>query len=279
MSEGRWVDLGDDVYARRYEELDLTVGLVVGASRCLVIDTRGDVRQGGELATAVRDITAKPWAMVYTHAHFDHCFGTTAFLPCDIWAHEDCRTELLTHAIQVRKGRADWYRTLGNPGGAEDIERTTIEPPDRLLSREAVLDLGNRRVVLIHPGKAHTDHDVLVHIPGAGVVFAGDVIENGPAGFTAESFGIDSHLATWPAALSAIEALDARVVVPGHGEPVSPAFVVEQRNKLAELIALCAGVRSGEFSERDGVARSPYPEDVTRAAFGVPQEVNSHRHG
>jgi glyoxylase-like metal-dependent hydrolase (beta-lactamase superfamily II) len=279
MSEGRWIEFGDDVYARRYEELDLTVGLVVGAAECLVIDTRGDVAQGEELAAAVRQVTAKPWTVAYTHAHFDHCFGTTAFLPCDVWAHEDCLPELVNHGARVRQRRADWYREQANPGTAEDLERTTIEPPDRLFSREAILDLGNRRVLLIHPGKAHTDHDVLVHIPDAGVVFAGDILENGPAGFTAESFGIDSHLATWPAALSAIEALDARVVVPGHGEPVSTAFVVEQRNKLTELITLCAAVHSGELCEPDGVARSPYPEDVTRTAFGVPQEVNSHRHG
>jgi glyoxylase-like metal-dependent hydrolase (beta-lactamase superfamily II) len=279
VSEGRWIDLGEGVYARRYEELDLTVGLVAGSVRCLVIDTRGDVTQGGEWATAVRGITAKPWTIVYTHAHFDHCFGTTAFLPGDVWAHENCRAELAAHGAKVKKHRADFYREQGEPTLADNLERTAIELPDRLFARDAELDLGDRRVVLTHPGKAHTDHDVLVHIPDAGVVFAGDVIENGPSGFTAESFGSDTDLAAWPAALTAIEALDARVVVPGHGEPVSPAFVAAHRNKLTELVALCARVHSGELSEREAITRSPYPEDVTRAALQAPHEVNSNRHG
>jgi hypothetical protein len=36
------VEVGDGVLARRYREFDLTVGLVLGAERALVVDTRGD---------------------------------------------------------------------------------------------------------------------------------------------------------------------------------------------------------------------------------------------
>jgi len=57
---GRWVEVGDGVLARRYGELDLTVGLVVGDGACLVVDTRGDAVQGTELAAAVRSVTAAP---------------------------------------------------------------------------------------------------------------------------------------------------------------------------------------------------------------------------
>src|SRR5699024_5035052 len=78
---GQWIELGDGVFARRHDELDLTTGLVVGAERCLVIDTRGDCDQGAELAGAVRTVTTLPWTLVYTHAHVDHAWGGEAFLP------------------------------------------------------------------------------------------------------------------------------------------------------------------------------------------------------
>lgn len=205
---------------------------------------------------------------MYTHAHFDHCFGTTAFLPCGVWAHKGCLTELRARSAGSRSRRAEWYRGQGRPDIAEALACTTIELPNRLVTSETELDLGGRRVVLSHVS-AHTDHDLLVHVPDASVVFAGDVVENAQGGFSAESFGADSQLAKWPAALAAIEALDAHLIVPGHGDPVSRAFVAEQRRKLTQLIALHNRVHAGELSEKDALARSPYTGDVTLAAFTV----------
>jgi glyoxylase-like metal-dependent hydrolase (beta-lactamase superfamily II) len=270
VNEGSWIELGESVYARRYDELDLTVGLVIGKTGCLVIDTRGDVEQGRELAAAIREITGKPWTVVYTHAHFDHCFGTTAFLPSAVWAHDGCRTELVTSGAGARKRWAAWYRAQGKPTIADALDRTNIELPDRLFTAAAELDLGDRKVALVHPGKAHTDHDVLVHVPDAGIVFAGDVVENAPSGFSADSFGDDNDLAGWPSALDAILALAAPTIVPGHGAPVGRDFVAGQRGKLTELVSLHTAVHAGTLPEEDAVTRSPYPADVTLAALKAP---------
>jgi glyoxylase-like metal-dependent hydrolase (beta-lactamase superfamily II) len=267
MTDGRWIGLAEGVYARRYSELDLTVGLVVGATGCLVVDTRGDIGQGTELADAVRKITGLPWSVVCTHAHFDHCFGTSAFLPCAVWAHGSMVTELTTNGERARRSRAKSYSEAGRTEIAEDLERTTVELPDRLFTAEAVIGLGGREVVLKHVGRAHTDHDVLVHVPDAGVVFAGDVVENAASGFSADSFGEDNDLASWPGVLAAIEALGAPIVVPGHGDPVDAAFVAAERAKLTELTGLHSRVGSGELSEHDAVALSPYPADVTLASL------------
>ncbi|WP_370947716.1 MBL fold metallo-hydrolase [Amycolatopsis sp. cg5] len=262
-----WLELAEGVYARRYEELDLTVGLVVGTEKCLVIDTRGDVDQGAELAAAVREITPLPWIVAYTHAHFDHAFGTTPFLPCDVWAAKGCLAELETFGDGARRKWAKSYRDEGKPEIADALDRTRIEWPDRVVETEVTLDLGGRSAVLINLGHAHTDHDLIVHVPDAGVVFAGDTVENGPAGFTADSFGVDNDLTNWPAALDRILALCPKIVVPGHGEPVGPVFVAEHRDGMASLSVLDAAVTAGELTVVSALARSPYPEDVTRAAL------------
>lgn len=244
MADGRWAEVGDGVFARRYAELDLTVGLVVGGTGCLVVDTRGDAEQGAELAAAVREVTALPWTVALTHAHFDHAFGTAAFVPCDVWAHEGCRAALTAKI---------------SPG---------IVLPGSLVSHTAELSLGDRRVVLTHLGPAHTDHDLVVRVPDAGVVFAGDLVEHAPGGsFTAESFGSDTTLGAWPSALDGLLALEPRVVVPGHGEPVGPGFVAELREPLARLVELCDGVESGELTREEAKDRSPFPADVTEAAL------------
>jgi glyoxylase-like metal-dependent hydrolase (beta-lactamase superfamily II) len=267
---GRWIDLADGVHARRYDELDLTVGLVVGADRCLVVDTRGDLEQGAELAAAVRELTPLPWAVAYTHAHFDHAWGTERFTPCDVWAHEGCRTELTEHA---EGARAQWmarYREEGKPAIADAIARTTFVPPGKLFTDRVNLDLGGRTAVLLHPGRAHTGHDVVVHVPDADVVFAGDVVEHAEHGFSAFSFSAESDLTAWPATLDRILALAPRIVVPGHGEPVGADFVRHHRDGLHELITLKAAVGRGETTEAAAVAASRYPADVTAAALATP---------
>jgi glyoxylase-like metal-dependent hydrolase (beta-lactamase superfamily II) len=103
-----------------------------------------------------------------------------------------------------------------------------VAPTDVFTDRVS-LDLGGRRVELVHPGLGHTDHDVVVHVPDAGVLFAGDLVEQGQP----LSIGPDSTLARWPATLDAVLALGPRTIVPGHGEPVDPAFVRAQRDELS----------------------------------------------
>ncbi|WP_300013687.1 MBL fold metallo-hydrolase [Pseudonocardia sp.] len=223
--DGRWVEVGDGVLARRYAELDLTVGLVLGAERALVVDTRGDARQGAELARAVRAVTPLPLTVAITHAHFDHCFGTAAFLPCPVYAHPDCRSAIVATAGAQRAHWAAHYRAHGDDGTADAITGTEPPRPDR--AGPARLDLGGRTAELIHPGRGHTDHDLVVHVDD--VVFAGDLVEQGAP----PSVGPDSVPAEWPATLDALLALAPRLVVPGHGDPVDAAFVAEQRDRLA----------------------------------------------
>ncbi|MEU3272037.1 MBL fold metallo-hydrolase [Saccharomonospora sp. NPDC006951] len=268
VAGGRWIPLGKGVFARRYEELDLTTGLVIGSESCLVIDTRGDAAQGAELAAAVRELTSLPWAVAITHAHFDHAFGTEAFLPCDVWACEHCATELAAEGTAARDTWALRYRQRGEPDTADRIAATRIVPPTRIVRDEAVLDLGGRTVRLFHPGPAHSRGDLVADVPAAGVVFAGDLVEHAPGGsFTAESFGGDTTLENWSHALAALGELGERIVVPGHGEPVDQRFVTAQQRLLTELATLRGALRSGELSNDEVLARSPLPADITQAAM------------
>lgn len=264
-----WLELADGVYARRYEELDLTVGLVVGSDRCLVVDVRGDVEQGAELAAAVREVTPLPWSVVYTHAHFDHAFGTTAFLPCDVWAHEGCLTELTEFGEQARLKWMAKMESENRPEMAAALERTVITMPGRLVTDTAEIDLGGRVVVLRFLGRAHTDHDLFVQVPDAGIIYAGDAVENAEAGFSAYSFNEDSSLVEWVGVMDAILALEPKTVVAGHGDPVDTAFIEKHREGLRGLIALKAQIAAGDLTTDEAVARSSYPGDVTKAALAT----------
>jgi glyoxylase-like metal-dependent hydrolase (beta-lactamase superfamily II) len=229
---GRWIELADGVLARRYERLDQTLGLVIGERRCLVIDTGCDEVHGAEFATAIRRVTALPWDVVITHAHFDHHFGTGAFTGTDasVWAHRRCRDALVQGA---ETDRAQWVEQLRHDGHhvlADRLAAARLVLPDRLVDDREEIDLGGRTVSLMHPGVAHTDHDLTVHVPSADVLFAGDLVEQGAP----PAVGPDAFPTGWPGALDTLLALRPGTVVPGHGEPVDAAFVRAQRDGLAD---------------------------------------------
>jgi len=159
---------------------------------------------------------------------------------------------------------ADRYRKDGKPEIADALDRTGLMPPDRLVDDRAELDLGGRTVAFVHPGLAHTDHDLLVHVPDASVVFAGDVVEHGPDGFTAYSFNAETALGAWALAMDALLALNPDLVVPGHGDPVDQAFVRKHRDGLLRLHEL----KTAKTPLAEALEAAPYPADVTKAALG-----------
>ena len=254
---GRWVELGEGVLVRRYAELDLSVGLLIGEQAALVVDTRSDPEQGVELRAAVAAVTRLPCQVVLTHAHFDHCLGTAAFLPASVWAHPRCRDDLASGGAAQHAEALAWASAHGL---AREPELVTPVVPDRTVPAD--LDLGDHRVLLTHPGPGHTDHDVVVWSPGTGVLFAGDLVEQG-----ADPDFTDAYPLQWPAAVSALLRFDPRVVVPGHGEPVDAAFVAAQRDDLTALAEVCRAVLAGELDRAEAVSASPWQPSTTLAAL------------
>ncbi|GAA1276050.1 MBL fold metallo-hydrolase [Sphaerisporangium rubeum] len=259
----RWAEVGDGVLVRRHDELDLSLGLVVGEHGCLVVDTGGDQTQGAEFAAAVREVTTLPWTVVVTHGHFDHAFGTAAFGDCEVWGHPGCAAELVSGGERQRAFWVEHYRAAGRDDVARRIEGTRVVAPQRLVAGEAEIDLGGRTVRLLHPGPGHTGHDLVAHVPDAGVVFAGDLVEQGaPPAFE------DAFPLAWPTAVLRLMTLGAATVVPGHGDPVDVAFVAAQRAELLRVAALCRAVVAGEMTAEEAQALSPYPERFTADALG-----------
>nr|WP_062334925.1 MBL fold metallo-hydrolase [Herbidospora sakaeratensis] len=243
------IEVADGVWIRRHTELDLTLGLVVGETGCLVVDTGIDEAFGHAWADAIREVTDLPWTVVLTHAHFDHAFGTAAFGTC--FATEGCREALVDTA---HKQAAEWSGQF--PGVATAPVVLPLRAPFSV-------DLGGREVLLGHPGPGHTGHDLTVHVPDAGVLFAGDLVEQGAP----PQFG-DSYPGAWPMALEKMLEAAPRVIVPGHGDPVTPDFVERQRAEITEIVTLCERLNRGELDIEGAAARSPYPRKTLEEALG-----------
>jgi glyoxylase-like metal-dependent hydrolase (beta-lactamase superfamily II) len=235
-----WQEVADGVLVRRHDSLDLNCGLVLGDGACLVVDTRSHLGEAADLIAAIRAVTPHPWTVVNTHAHYDHCFGNTAFRPAPIWGSRACAADLAATGELQRAVVVAGLRATGEEADADLISAAPIDPPDHLVDDVAVLDVGGREVTLRFLGRGHTDHDLVVEVETEGdgtVVFAGDLVEEGaPPAFE------DAYPAEWPATLGRLHALARGPVVPGHGAVVDAAYVGAQRE---ELLAVLTALRAG----------------------------------
>lgn len=266
--------MGDGVFRRRYRSFDLNIGVVVGRDALLVVDTRGSHRQADELRSHLAELGPAPvrW-VVNTHGHFDHCFGNARFRPplgrAELWGHEAIVPYLAVNGERARRAMVE-----ANPDHREELEEVVVTPPDHLVGDAGSIDLGDREVRLHHVGRGHTDNDLVVVVPDAGVVFAGDLVEeSAPPAFGDDAFPLD-----WPAtAARLVHLVDlagdghgdgdgagaGATVVPGHGDVVDRAFTEAQRHDLAAVADLVRELHgAGVPAERalaDGGDRWPWP--------------------
>jgi glyoxylase-like metal-dependent hydrolase (beta-lactamase superfamily II) len=105
--------------------------------------------------------------------------------------------------------------------GEFDFSGIELTRPERTFEKELALSVGERSVELFEVGPAHTLGDVIAWLPEERVLFAGDILF------------IDAHpllwqgpVGRWVEALDRILALDAEVIVPGHG-PITDRTGVE----------------------------------------------------
>jgi len=215
-------------------------GLVVAGDgeTALLVDTQFDLPMTRELQETIASTLpgVAVTTVVVTHANGDHCWGNQLFPDADIIA-SAAAAHGLAHEIQpdqlVALSRAP--EQLGayvhEHFGHFAFDGITVTPPTRTFAGRAQVPVGDRTVELIEVGPAHTDGDVLVHVPDAGVVFTGDILFVGdhPIMWTGPVEG-------WISACERVLALGAGRIVPGHG-PVTDAAGVRVFRDYLTLVA------------------------------------------
>ena len=261
-----FVEVADRVWVARYEWFDVNVTLVGGERGLLMVDTHASEQAARAVVGDVRRLGAgKVVVVVNTHEHFDHTFGNIVLreeygdLP--IHAHEQAAERTVSAGERIK----ELYVGSGDPH-TDEVRATRILPADHTLSSARSLDLGDRLVELVHPGRGHTGGDVVVRVPEADVVLAGDLVEESAMRDGVPGLGADSYPLDWPATLDLVLELvgPSTVVVPGHGAPVGRTFVHEQRTALGVVAETI----------RDLAARGvPVEEALTSAEWPYPREL------
>jgi len=194
------------------EGFNSNAGFVVTGDGVVVIDALGTPALGAALLAAIGRVTKEPIRrVILTHYHADHFYGLEPLkrAGADIWAHRAAREYLESgEAERRREQRArDLYPWVD--------EKMAIIGPDRWLDERTDFTLGKVRFEIHHLGPAHSPEDVIVVLPGEGVVFSGDILFAGRIPFVGEA---DSK--RWLEKIDQLLALKPKVMVTGHG-PVS----------------------------------------------------------
>jgi len=264
-------EVADRVWVARYPWLDVNVSVVAGEAGLLVLDTQASADLACGVVADLRRVSSLPvlWA-VNSHEHWDHTFGNGVLQSegAELICHESAAETLPAHAAQVRAAAAE----EDDPRYAA-VAATEVVVPERTFSSAIALDLGDRYVELVHPGRGHTAGDLVVRVPDADVVLAGDLVEQAEGGpeQSVPGFGEDCYPMDWPLTLDTVLGLStsATVVVPGHGAVVDREFVEVQRNTIGIVAETIRDLATRGIPVDDALAAAEWPYPRERLAQAV----------
>lgn len=255
-------ELGNGVFA--YTQLPgswgwSNSGLIVDGDQTLLIDTLFDLQITREmLDTMERAVPAakKIDTVINTHGNGDHCYGNALVESAEIIGTRGCVEDLLEspasrNALLMRAGQ--WVdamgvagRLLGRALGAVGINQVNLlneavglarpalsdfefagiktVPPNRVFEGELEIHVGDKRVLIVELGPAHTRGDAVVFVPDDKTLFTGDLLFK-----DAHPIIWEGPVSNWIAALQRLLDWDVETVVPGHG-------VIGDKTGLREML-------------------------------------------
>ena len=204
-----FTEVGEGVYAFTAEG-DPNSGVIIGDDSVMIVEAQATPRLANKVIEKVREVTDKPIShVVLTHYHAVRVLGASAFGANQIIMGDAAR------AMVVERGQEDWdsefQRFPRLFEGYESIPGLTW--PTTTFSDDMTVYLGNRRIDLMHLGRAHTAGDIVVHVPDQNVMFTGDIVEYHSACYCG-----DGHFSDWGGTLDNIASFDVDAIAPGRGD-------------------------------------------------------------
>ncbi|MDJ1134531.1 MBL fold metallo-hydrolase [Streptomyces iconiensis] len=262
-------------------------GLVADGGEALLVDTFFTLAQTRTLCAAVEEAVpgARVGTVVNTHLNGDHCWGNQLFpgarfltSAANVAGVDKEVSPALLRQLQEQPPPGEVGRYLVEHFGAFDFGGVAETRAWTTFSGRLTVQLGGTEVELLEVGPAHTEGDVAVHVPGAGVVFCGDlffhrghpVVWSGP-------------LTNWAAACDRLLATGAETFVPGHGPLADRGDLAGFRDYLHHVQAHASRAATAGVPLLDAVRAMPlhgyeewtHPERLLTAAASVYRELGA----
>jgi len=204
-----FTEIGEGLWAFTAEG-DPNSGVIIGDDSVMIVEAQATPRLAHKVIEKVREVTDKPIThLAMTHYHAVRVLGASAY---------GAQTVIMSDAARgmvAERGQEDWESEFERfPRlfqGHESIPGLTW--PNTTFNDRMTVYLGERRVDLMHLGRAHTAGDIVIHVPDQNVMFTGDIVEYHSACYCG-----DGHFADWGATLDAIKAFGVDAIAPGRGD-------------------------------------------------------------
>jgi len=201
-------------------------GFVIGDDGVLVVDALFTPEAAKALVGEIRKLTPKPIRyVVNTHYHADHTGGDQVLRDAGaiIIAHRNVRGWVRTNNINLFGDRI-------TPELKARVEALPL--PNLTTDKDLAIWLGSRKI-MVRRVLGHTGGDLVVAVPDAHVLFAGDMLwRKIPPNLIDGS--VKEWLATDAAFLAYPDAAQTKFV-PGHGDVADAKDVAEFRSYLLDL--------------------------------------------
>jgi cyclase len=237
--------------------LDGNSVVIIGTTGVLVFDTNGTPAAASAVLAEIRRMTDRPVRyLVNSHWHWDHWYGTEvyrqAFPGVQVVAQSRTRGMMSGPALEFNRPGIEqqlpgYVKMLEQKAATDVAVRARLETarffleqkrqvqhvvPDVTFERRFEIDLGGRRVQVRHHDRAVTPGDAFLYLPDQGILVTGDLLVN------PMPFALSSYPTGWLATLEQLDAMDAKVIVPGHGEPLRDESLLHAtRDVFRELLA------------------------------------------
>lgn len=204
-----FTEVGRDLYAFTAEG-DPNTGVIIGDDSVMVVDAQATPVMAQLVVDKIREVTDKPIKYVtLSHYHAVRVLGASGYGASEIIASETCE------AMIYERGQEDWDSEYGRfPrlfDAADSIPGLTW--PTMTFKDRMTINMGKRKVELMHLGRAHTAGDIVAWVPDEGVMFTGDIVEYHSACYCG-----DGHFKDWGTTLDAIKAFAPDAIAPGRGD-------------------------------------------------------------
>ena len=214
----------------------------------LIVDTKnlGEANYN-QLMDLIKTVSQQPPKFgVITHVHGDHSgnIGPLIAAGAQVVAHANLKTELETT-----------YNPAQKPA-----------PPNVTYTTNYTIRLGGTTTEVHYYGPAHTGGDSIVYFPDLRVVAGGDAIPQTAPNCDLPNGG---SAVNWPKLLTEVLKLDFDTLIPGHGEVMTKAQVVEYKQKWDTFVSRAvAEVKKG--TPKDQLLAAIKVDDIgwTTASYG-----------
>ena len=237
-------DLGNNIYC--YLQPDggwgwSNAGLIADGDESLIVDTLFDEDLTLEMLDSMKKAEPKGMknirALINSHSNGDHCNGNNCVDTEEVISSEATLEEMSHESPEMMAALLIQAPEMGTLGkyflecfGSFNFEGVTKRLPNTTFTGETQRQVGDKIVELIEVGPAHTNGDVLVHVPSDKVVFTGDIlfIEGHPILWA-------GPVKNWINACDRIISMEVDFVVPGHGPVTDNRGVKAVRDYLVYI--------------------------------------------